>query len=67
MLWVIFLVVLPYLGVFLYLLTQGSGMAHRNDAHASKIRDELRSVIGFSAADEIVKLEPAEVGRHDHA
>ena len=56
-LWVIFLVVLPYLGVFLYLLTQGSGMAHRNDAHASKIRDELRSVIGFSAADEIVKLE----------
>lgn len=56
-LWIIFLVVLPYLGVFLYLMTQGSSMAHRHEAQASKMRDELRSVVGFSAADEIEKLE----------
>ncbi|WP_207790566.1 SHOCT domain-containing protein [Polymorphobacter fuscus] len=55
--WVIFLVLLPYLGVFAYLLTQGSGMARRNMAQAEKARDELRSIVGFSAADELEKLD----------
>lgn len=55
--WVIFLILLPYLGIFLYLLTQGSGMGERAAAQASKARDELRHVVGFSAADEITKLE----------
>lgn len=56
-LWVIFLIVLPFLGVFLYLMTQGSGMARRSEAQAHKMRDELPSAVGFSAADEIEKLE----------
>ncbi len=55
--WVIFLVVLPYLGVFAYLLTQGGGMAQRNMAQAEKARDQLRSIVGFSAADELEKLD----------
>lgn len=55
--WIIFLVLLPYLGVFAYLLTQGSGMAQRNMAQAEKARDQLRSIVGFSAADEIEKLD----------
>ena len=55
--WVIFLVLLPYLGVFAYLLTQGSGMAKRNMAQAEKARDQLRSIVGFSAADELEKLD----------
>nr|WP_310524653.1 SHOCT domain-containing protein [Polymorphobacter sp.] len=55
--WIIFLVLLPYLGVFAYLLTQGSGMAQRNMAQADKARDQLRSIVGFSAADEIEKLD----------
>ena len=31
-LWVIFLIVLPFIGVFAYLLTQGRGMAERDQA-----------------------------------
>jgi hypothetical protein len=56
-LWVILLIVLPYLGIFLYLLTQGRGMAHRNDDRARRARDDLRQIVGYSVADEIVKLE----------
>jgi energy-coupling factor transporter transmembrane protein EcfT len=56
-LWIIFLVVAPYLGVFVYLLTQSSGLASRSRHDAVAARDELRAVVGFSAADEIAKLE----------
>jgi hypothetical protein len=56
-LWVILLIVLPYIGVFAYLLTQGRSMAERNNARAQQARDELRQAVGFSAADEIEKLE----------
>ncbi|WP_334149875.1 SHOCT domain-containing protein [Hyphomicrobium sp.] len=55
--WVIFLVLLPYLTVLAYLLTQSSSMAERQQAQAQKARDELRSIVGFSAADEIRKLD----------
>jgi hypothetical protein len=55
--WVIVLVVLSYIGIFAYLLTQGRGMAERNEARARHARDELRQVVGFSVADEIEKLE----------
>ena len=55
--WVIFLVLLPYLGVFAYLLTQGKGMAERNMAQHQAAREQLRSMVGFSAADEIEKLD----------
>ena len=56
-LWVILLIVLPYVGVFAYLLTQGRGMAERGNARARQARDDLRQAVGFSAADEIEKLE----------
>ena len=56
-LWVILLIVLPYIGIFAYILTQGSGMADRNRAQARQARDELRQVVGFSIADELVKLD----------
>jgi hypothetical protein len=49
-LWVIAFILFSYLGVFAYLLTQGRGMAERNRAQA-------RHIVGFSAADEIVKLD----------
>src|SRR5271167_4049095 len=55
--WVIFLVVVPYLAVFIYLISQSRGMAERNAQRAQQARDELRHVVGFSAADEIEKLE----------
>jgi len=55
-LWVIVLIILPYIGIFAYLLTQSSGMAERNQERAQQARAELRQTIGFSVADEIEKL-----------
>ncbi|MFY9758125.1 MAG: SHOCT domain-containing protein [Pseudolabrys sp.] len=56
-LWVIGLVLFSYLGILAYLITQGRGMAERNVQQAQQARDELRRVVGFSAADEITKLD----------
>jgi hypothetical protein len=56
-LWVIFLVVLPYVGIFAYLLTQGWSMGERDVKQAELAREQLRSVVGFSVADELVKLD----------
>ena len=55
--WVIALIVFPYIAVFIYLITQGRGMAERNTQRAQQAREELRHIVGFSAADEIEKLE----------
>jgi hypothetical protein len=56
-LWVIALVVFPYLGIFIYLIMQGRGMAERQTERTQQARDELRQVVGFSVADELEKLE----------
>ena len=56
-LWVIALILFSYIGIFAYILTQGRGMAERNQARAQQARDELRQVAGFSPADEIEKLD----------
>jgi len=56
-LWVILLILLPYIGVFLYLVTQSGGMAERNQARAKQAREELRQYVGYSPADEIEKLD----------
>jgi len=50
--WVIAWIVVPYLGVLAYLIFQGRGMAERSAQQAQHARDELRRVVGFSAADE---------------
>ncbi len=55
--WVIAWIVFPYLGVLAYLIFQGRGMAERNVQQAQQARDEFRRVVGFSAADEIEKLD----------
>jgi hypothetical protein len=55
--WVIAWVVFPYFGVLAYLIFQGRGMAERNVQQAQAARDEMRRVVGFSAADEIEKLD----------
>ena len=55
--WVIGLLIFPLLAVLVYLITQGRGMAERNTQQAHQARDELRRVVGFSAADEIEKLD----------
>ena len=55
-LWVIALILFSYIGIFAYIITQGGGMAERNQARAQQAREDLRQVAGFSAADEIEKL-----------
>jgi Phospholipase_D-nuclease N-terminal len=59
--WVIFVIVFPFLGVLVYLVTQHAGMAQRSDRAAGEARDELRRVVGFSAADELEKLERMKI------
>jgi Short C-terminal domain/Phospholipase_D-nuclease N-terminal len=56
-LWVIVLLLFPYLGVFGYMISQGGGMAERSSQQVQQTRDELRRVVGFSVADEIKKLD----------
>jgi hypothetical protein len=55
--WVIGLIVFPYLGVFAYMITQGRGMTERSTQQAQQTREELRRVVGFSVAEEIEKLD----------
>jgi hypothetical protein len=55
--WVIVLVVAPYIGVLAYLIFQGRSMAERNLQQAQAAREQLRHELGFSAADEIEKLD----------
>ncbi|MBV9287386.1 MAG: hypothetical protein JO288_06120 [Hyphomicrobiales bacterium] len=56
-LWVIALLLLSYITILVYMITQGRGMAERNAQRAQEFRDELRQTVGFSVADEISKLE----------
>jgi predicted membrane channel-forming protein YqfA (hemolysin III family) len=55
--WVIVLILFPYLGIFIYLKSQHRGMAERQNQRVQQARDELRHVVGFSVADELEKLE----------
>jgi hypothetical protein len=60
-LWIVFVIVLPYLGVFIYLITQGRTMAERRvretEAARMQFDDHIRSVStnGSGPAAEIEK------------
>jgi hypothetical protein len=58
--WTLFVIVLPFLGVFMYLVTQGGRMAERKNADIRAGRaafdDHVRSVAGGSGpSDQIAK------------
>lgn len=61
-LWIIFVVLLPYLGVFIYLIARGGGMAERNMEAAKKQDAAMRAYVrdaagsGGSTAEELDKL-----------
>jgi predicted membrane channel-forming protein YqfA (hemolysin III family) len=55
--WVIVLIVFPYLGIFIYLITQHRGMAERQSQRVQQAREDVRHFIGYSVADELEKLE----------
>jgi ABC-type multidrug transport system fused ATPase/permease subunit len=55
--WVIALIIFPYIAIFIYLISQSRGMAERHSQRTQQAREELRHIVGFSAADEIEKLD----------
>ena len=72
-LWSVFVIVLPYLGVFIYLITQGDNMARRKAAQirasSEAIDERIRTVSGSgSPADQIAKAkELLDAGTIDQA
>ena len=59
--WALFVIVLPYLGVFIYLITQGKSMAERraDEIRASQAQfdDHVRSVAASDPGDQIAKAK----------
>jgi hypothetical protein len=61
-LWIIFVIVLPYIGVFVYLIARGRGMAERNMAAMANAQqaqaDYIKSVAGSGggASEELARL-----------
>jgi hypothetical protein len=56
-LWIIFVIVLPFLGILIYLITQSHGIAERNVKQAQAEQEQLRQIVGTSSADELMKLD----------
>ncbi len=61
-LWCIFIVLIPWLGVLIYLIARGGSMAERNMVQAQKADAAMRAYVqqaagsGSSSADELTKL-----------
>ncbi|MBV8846021.1 MAG: PLDc N-terminal domain-containing protein [Bryobacterales bacterium] len=55
--WVIVLIIFPYLGIFIYMITQHRGMAERQGQRVQQAREDMRHFVGYSVADELEKLE----------
>jgi hypothetical protein len=62
-LWVIFLIILPFLGIFIYLLVRGHGMAERSAKQQKVMQQQMdaqiRQAVGTSgsAADQIAQAK----------
>jgi hypothetical protein len=59
--WLIVVCVLPFVGVFVYLIARGRGMGDREFRHTQRKEQELRSYIQDAAAD---APAPATATRH---
>ena len=66
--WIIFVIVLPYLGVFIYLIANSNGMTERNLSRARAEREQLDDYVretagsGGGAASEIEKAQQLLAG-----
>jgi ABC-type multidrug transport system fused ATPase/permease subunit len=58
--WVLFIVILPWLGVLVYLIARGSGMqkraVERAQTNEAEFRQYVQQTAGGNTADEIAKL-----------
>ena len=59
--WIIFVILVPYLGVLIYLIAEHNGMADRNEAQMSQVKQQqdeyIKSVAGSSPADQIAQAK----------
>jgi ABC-type multidrug transport system fused ATPase/permease subunit len=60
-LWVLFVIFLPYLGVFVYLISRGPKMSERAIARQQQAQEQFKEYVqqtagGSSGADELAKL-----------
>lgn len=66
-LWTIFVIFLPYLGVFVYLIARGKKMGEHAVRDAQRQDDQMRAYVqsvagpGTSTADQIAKLHELQV------
>ena len=58
-LWVFFVIVLPFLGILLYLIFRGRGMAERSVAQAAALQEQFNSQIRTATAAQTAE-SPAE-------
>ncbi|MFN8040125.1 MAG: SHOCT domain-containing protein [Acidimicrobiales bacterium] len=62
-LWVLFVIITPFLGVLIYLIVRGQGMAQRQQAAAVQAQKDFNAYVqdvagsGGSAADQIAKAK----------
>ncbi|MCE4943631.1 MULTISPECIES: SHOCT domain-containing protein [Streptomyces] len=60
--WLVFVLVLPFLGVFVYVVARGRGMGRREQQHVRAQREDVERYIrdtagaGTSAVDQLAKL-----------
>ncbi|GEL19781.1 SHOCT domain-containing protein [Pseudonocardia asaccharolytica] len=73
--WTVLVIVLPFVGILLYLITQGRGMAERRRAAAEAVRtrfeSDVRSIAGnVQPADQIAKarqlLDSGDITRDEY-
>ena len=59
--WIVFIIILPYLGVFVYLIAEHKGMAERGirqqEAAKTQMDEYVRSVAGSDPTEQIAKGE----------
>ena len=60
-LWIIFVIILPFLGVFIYLIAESKGMAQRNIDRANEAKSQfdsyVRQTAGGGSAGEIAQAK----------
>ena len=63
-LWMIFVIVLPFLGVFIYLIAESKGMAERNEARAIQSQQQfdgyVQGVTANSGSGSAAEIEKAK-------
>ena len=58
--WSIFVIILPFLGVFIYLIANSQGMAERDLAHAQAARGQMDEYIRTTAGGSAAEIEKAK-------